>query len=77
MLLVCKALRIMVLILDGNSEMGVHVRINICYLICLRHLIRSRATQIGLFPPKIPIFLDVWAACSELPPIMSTKVYTG
>ena len=31
------------LILDGNSEIGAHVRSNLCYLICLRHLIRPRA----------------------------------
>ena len=30
---------IMVLTLDGNSEIGAHVRSNLCYLICLRHLI--------------------------------------
>ena len=33
----------MVLILDGNPEIGVHVRSNLCYFICLRHLLRSRA----------------------------------
>ena len=32
-----------VLKLDGNSEIGVYVRSNLCYLICLRHLIISRA----------------------------------
>ena len=32
----------MVLLLDGNSEMVSHVRSNLCYLICLRWLIRSR-----------------------------------
>ena len=31
------------LILDGSSELGVHVRSNLCWLICLKHLIRSRA----------------------------------
>ena len=34
------ALCIKVLILDGNSEVGVYVRSKLCYLICLRHLIR-------------------------------------
>ena len=34
-----------VLILDGNSEMYAHVRINPCYLICVMHLVRSRATS--------------------------------
>ena len=33
---------LMVLILDGDSEIDTHVRSNICYFICLRHLIRSR-----------------------------------
>ena len=32
----------MVLIYDGNSEIGEHGRINLCYLICLRHSLRSR-----------------------------------
>ena len=32
----------MVLTLDGNSEKGAQVRSNLCYLICLRHLIWSR-----------------------------------
>ena len=29
-------------ILDGNSEIGAHARSNLCYLICVRHLNRSR-----------------------------------
>ena len=33
----------MALILDGNSVIGEHARSNLCYLICQRHLIRSRA----------------------------------
>ena len=31
-------------IVVGNSEIGVHVRSNLCYLIGLRHFIRSRVT---------------------------------
>ena len=31
-----------VFILDGKSEIGAYVRSNPCYLICLRHLIRSK-----------------------------------
>ena len=42
----------MVLILDGNSEIGAHIRRNICYLICLMHLIRSKAVTNQFFPPK-------------------------
>ena len=36
-------------ILDGNSEIGAHVRSNLCYFICLRHLIRSRAVTYRIF----------------------------
>ena len=32
----------MVLILDGISKIGAYVRSNLCYLICLRLLIRPR-----------------------------------
>ena len=39
-------------ILDGNSEMGAHVRINICYLICARRLIRLRAITNMIFFPE-------------------------
>ena len=28
--------------IDGKSEIEARVRINLCYLICIRHLIRSR-----------------------------------
>ena len=34
----------MVLNLDGYSEIDTHVRSNLLYLICLRHLIRSRCS---------------------------------
>ena len=37
---------IIVRILDGNSETGAHARSNICYLICLKYLIRSGAVTI-------------------------------
>ena len=33
----------MVRIVDGNSDIGAHVRSKLCYLICSRHLVRSRA----------------------------------
>ena len=32
-----------VLIFDGNLEIGAHVRSILCYLICLRHLIREQS----------------------------------
>ena len=35
----------MVLILDCNSEIGAHVRNNLCYLNCIRHLSTSRAVR--------------------------------
>ena len=46
----------------GNSEIGVHVRNNLYYFICIGHLIRSRsATKRILFSPKRPIFLHMRA----------------
>ena len=38
----------MVLILDGNSEICTHVRNNLCYLICLKQLLRSRAVTMNM-----------------------------
>ena len=32
----------MMLTSDGNLEIGAYVRSDVCYLICVRHLIRSR-----------------------------------
>ena len=40
---------IMVLILVNNSEIGVHVGINLFYLICLRYFIKSRAVTNRIF----------------------------
>ena len=55
----------MVLILYGNWGNDAHVRSNLYYLICLRHLIRSRAVTNRIFPPpKRPIFLH---ACARSP----------
>ena len=58
----------MVLILNGNSEIGTHVRSNFCELICLRHLIISRAVMnwIFFFSAKT-YFLHACKPCSELP----------
>ena len=47
----------MVLILDGNLKIGAHVRSNLCYLICLRHLTRSGGVT-SHKSPKRPILLD-------------------
>ena len=62
----------MVLILD--SKIGAHVRINIFHLICVRHLIRSRAvtnqiyfSEKTYFPSRVRM-----AVCNELPANIST-----
>ena len=47
----------MVLTSDGYLEMGAQGSSNLCYLICLRHLIRSKAVTNLTFYPKRPIFL--------------------
>ena len=64
----------MVLTSDGNSEIGAHVRINLCYLICLRHLIRSRVVTIRSISPKKTFF----PSC-QLPAIkhISTMIPSG
>ena len=55
-------------IIDGNSELGKHVRGNTCYLICSRHSIRLRAVTNR--------FLSMRADhCSELPFHVYTKVH--
>ena len=46
----------MVLILDGNSLKGAHVRRNISYSTCSRHLITSRAVTIRVFLPEMTHF---------------------
>ena len=57
----------MVLILDGNSEIVAHVWRDFVYLICLRHMFKSRAGTSRIFPLKRPVFLHVVATCYELP----------
>ena len=37
------SIQLEVLLFDGNSEIGLQVGSNLCYLVCLMHLIRSRA----------------------------------
>ena len=65
--------QIMVLIVDGNSELGAHVGNNLWYLICLRHLIISRAVtnQIS-FSEKAIFTFNARPTCSELPSNMNT-----
>ena len=62
----------MVYILDGNSAIGAHIRSNLCSLIGLRHLIRSRAVTNPTFYPKTPIFLHTCASYSEIPSYICT-----
>ena len=59
----------MVLILDGNSEIGAHGERNFDISTCFRHLIRSRAGIIRIFSPKRPIFLH---DLNELPSNIGT-----
>ena len=46
----------MVLILDGNSEISAHIRRNLCYLICLMHVITVNSHKPGIFNSKLPDF---------------------
>ena len=59
---------IMVPLLDGKSEIGAHVRRDLCNSICLRHFIRSRVVIMGIFL-KSTIILHACATCSKLPSI--------
>ena len=61
---------IMVFILDGNTKIGANVRRNFL-LICLRHLIRTRAVKYQ----KRLTFLHACEIFSELPSNVSTMVY--
>ena len=57
---------IMVLISDGNSEIGSYVKSGICnFILNIRHLFR-------FFPQLRPVLPHVCAACSELPSYTST-----
>ena len=67
----------MVLILDCNSEIDAQVWSNLCCLICLRHLIRSRLGTNRFFESeKSPIFLHACASCFGLPSTMYMYDYT-
>ena len=53
---------------DGNSEISANLRSNLGYLICYRHLPRSRAvTNLIFFLQKRPVFLHMCATCFKLP----------
>ena len=59
----------MVFILDGNSEIGVHVRSNICFFDLCKAFDKI---EIVFLSPKRPIFLHACETCSELPCNIST-----
>ena len=56
----------MVLISDGNSDIGAHVRSNSCFFICLKSLIKARAVTNHICSTKITIFLHACETCTEL-----------
>ena len=55
----------MALTLNGTLEIGAHVRSNLCYHICLRHLIRSRVTYPVVFP-QTDLFSFIRAHMSQV-----------
>ena len=59
-------------LLYGNSLTGAHVKRNLCYSTCLRHLISSRVATNRIFYPKRHILLHACATCNELPSNIST-----
>ena len=59
---------------DGTSKVGANVRCNLCYLICLRHLMRARVVTNQTFSPNKPTFLHAFSTCSDLPYDISTMV---
>ena len=63
----------MVLILDGNSEIRTHIWSNLCYLICLRHLIESKS---DIFPEKTYFPSCLHTTYSVLPFDISNMVYS-
>ena len=72
----CNITVLMVLIIDGNSAIGAHVRSNFCYLICLRHALTQRAVKNRFFFSSIrAIFLHPCATYPELPTNTSTMLH--
>ena len=70
----CRFIRVsMLLILYGsNSDICGHLSSNLCYLIYLRHFIRSREVTNRIVTPKILPLIHAWVACSELQSNIST-----
>ena len=56
----------MVLKLDCNSEIGLHVCSAPGYLICVRHLFGSETVKSDFFK-NLPIFLHTRETCSNIP----------
>ena len=50
---------------------------NLCALICLRHLFRSRAVTNQIFLPKKNVFLHACATCSGLPSNLGDIILDG
>ena len=53
----------MALITEGNSETGAHLKSNLCYLICLRHLIKLRLVTNRIFFLLflcVPAVINTW-----------------
>ena len=67
----------MVLISDGTSEKGAHVKNNFCYLICQGIGLDREQSKIRFFLQKIAIFPSCVSTCSELPSNISTMVFPG
>ena len=70
-------IKTMVLILEGNWEIDAHVRSNLCYSICLWHLIRLRAvTNRTFFSLFENILFHACATYSEIPSYISAMIQT-
>ena len=67
----------MVLVSDDSSVIGSLVGSNLCYFICLSHLIRSRVVTNRILFSEIPVILHAGAKCSELQSIIGSMGKTG
>ena len=65
----------MFLILDGKLEIFAQVWSNLSNLICIGHLLRSRAVTNLIFFRKLHILLFTCATCSKIPSDASTLPY--
>ena len=67
-------MKTMVLI-DDNSEISAQVRRNLCNLICLRHLIRSKEVTKGIFSKKTNF--PSWVLSYLTSNISTIQIYTS